>query len=388
MLAAMVALALCAQPEAPKKWAVHEWGTFTSVSDGRGGSVQWAPFLEQSDLPGFVRSSFRSASGGGKSGLYAHVRMETPVIYFYSDEDVLASARVRFPNGQLTEWYPSVLSAVPYGDEESVEQDMRGQFLDWGTFRVRPHASDPLPDEHKPSHYYAAREVDAAELSVCTRNNGKLGYEHEKFLFYRGVGSFEPPLAASFDAKTKGVTLTPRGNLGEALLFERQGSQVGLKRVTLDGERHLERVVSGSSVEAVKAALVERLEAAGLYEKEAKAMVKTWNDSWFEPGLRVFYVEPVALVDAQLPLDISPKPRERVRVIVGRLELFTPARVDAVVREVAEAPIGDVFAKEGRFLDAILAVAAANASATQREQLLRSRAMLMNSRQQGPTQVE
>ncbi|MFT3839618.1 MAG: hypothetical protein QM723_21720 [Myxococcaceae bacterium] len=416
MLAAMVAVALCAQAEAPKKWTVHEWGTFTSVSDGRGGTVQWAPFLEQSDLPAFVHSGFRFVEGFGKGGIYANVRMETPVIYFYSDEDVLASVRVRMPAGSLTEWYPSVLTSMPAGDSPDVhQQHSDAHLLDWGAFKVLPHAHDALPDEHKPSHYYAAREVDAAEVNVCTREGGKAAVEREKFLFYRGVGTFQPPLSASFDARArplvrvdngeattfarprgsggldaKGFSLTPRENLGEALVFERQGDQVGLKRVMLDGERHVDRVASGSSVEEVKAALVERLVAAGLYEKEAKAMVKTWNDSWFEPGLRVFYVEPAPMVEEQLPLEVAPAPRERVRVIVGRLELFSPARVDAVLREVAEAkarhaeyelypPMAEVFAKEGRFLDAILAVAAAGASPAERTKLQQSRGALMGS---------
>ncbi len=32
--------------------------------------------------------------------------METPVIYFYSPREVVASVQVRFPYGVITEWYP------------------------------------------------------------------------------------------------------------------------------------------------------------------------------------------------------------------------------------------------------------------------------------------
>ena len=35
-------------------------------------------------------------------------------------------------------------------------------------------------------------------------------------------------------------------------------------------------------------------------------MIETWRDSWFEEGLRVFYIVPRARVDFDLPLSISP----------------------------------------------------------------------------------
>src|SRR5687768_4370340 len=66
----------------------------------------------------------------------------------------------------------------------------------------------------------------------------------------------------------------------------------------------------------------EALVSEGLYEREATAMVKTWEDSWFgEQGLRVLYVLPRAWTDRTLPLSIEPKPKEIVRVMVGRAEM-------------------------------------------------------------------
>jgi len=62
----------------------------------------------------------------------------------------------------------------------------------------------------------------------------------------------------------------------------------------------------------------------GLYPKEAAAMIKTWNDSWFEEGLRLFYFVPRAAADAILPITLDPKPEELVRVFVGRAEILTP----------------------------------------------------------------
>jgi len=63
----------------------------------------------------------------------------------------------------------------------------------------------------------------------------------------------------------------------------------------------------------------------GLFNAEAKAMIATWRDSWFEEGTRLFYLLPQASVDATLPLSINPAPARTVRAFVGRLELATPA---------------------------------------------------------------
>ena len=53
-------------------------------------------------------------------------------------------------------------------------------------------------------------------------------------------------------------------------------------------------------------------------------MVKTWRDSWFEPGLRVFYILPRQTTDRILPIALDPQPTELVRVMVGRAEIITP----------------------------------------------------------------
>jgi hypothetical protein len=85
--------------------------------------------------------------------------------------------------------------------------------------------------------------------------------------------------------------------------------------------------------EEVIAALMEEK----LYEKEARAMVKTWRSSWFgEEGTRLFYMLPRTVTDELLPLDINPLPDEVVRVMVGRLEIMRPedeSRVAAIVKQ-------------------------------------------------------
>src|SRR5438874_4406416 len=90
----------------------------------------------------------------------------------------------------------------------------------------------------------------------------------------------------------------------------------------------------------------------GLYEREARAMIETWRDSWFEEGTRLFYIVPQGAVDDILPLDIQPGPSQITRVFVGRMEIITPAIQDDVQRAVASND-RSTLEKYGRFLEPI-----------------------------------
>src|SRR3954470_23328398 len=76
----------------PKGVVAHEWGTFTSVADRNGAAIRWFALGGAAKLPDFVhRSPFLSKAQ------YAFVRMETPVIYFYSRRAATVSVNVKFP---------------------------------------------------------------------------------------------------------------------------------------------------------------------------------------------------------------------------------------------------------------------------------------------------
>jgi len=84
--------------------------------------------------------------------------------------------------------------------------------------------------------------------------------------------------------------------------------------------------------------LVTELKSAGLYEKEALAMVETWRQAWFgEDGYRVLYTVPRPLTDELLPLTVDPKPTEVVRVLVGRHDFVTPEQEAMVEKQVRRA---------------------------------------------------
>jgi hypothetical protein len=112
------------------------------------------------------------------------------------------------------------------------------------------------------------------------------------------------------------------------------------------------RPSSAAEFPALRAQLVQMLTTAGLYRKEADAMVDTWRDSWFEEGTRVFYMVPSATLDRILPLTISPAPRQIARAFVGRMEIITP---EAMLLAQTALASNDMAALErhGRFLGPI-----------------------------------
>src|SRR2546426_7592542 len=93
----------------PSDLTVHEWGTFTSVAGEDGSAIDWDTLGCKNDLPGFVNDfGYR----GFKWRLQGTVRMETPVIYFYSSRELDARVKVAFPQGVVTEWYPRAESEI------------------------------------------------------------------------------------------------------------------------------------------------------------------------------------------------------------------------------------------------------------------------------------
>ena len=318
-VAAALATAWCFAADsaaAPKGLVVHEWGTFSTFSGSDGKNLEFQPY--DNDLPEFVHGYLPHNSKEGPHG--GSISLETPVLYFYSDLQLTASVRVDFPKGMLTEWYPHA--------------ERTDRTLDWRGIEVLAGEEPKLPKEEAKSRYYAARETDAAPLRVTPPEDKRAGVELEKFLFYRGVGTFDMPLRVRalgdgrFTASWNGD-----GPWGGLILVQVRDGKVRFKPFNLDrgpggATRADVRVPDrDASEEELSAAMVRLLTEKGLYEKEARAMVKTWKSAWFgEEGTRVLYVLPDRLTDELLPLRVEPKPDALLRVLVGRHDVLTPER--------------------------------------------------------------
>jgi hypothetical protein len=341
LVASLAGLALTAAraTEAPAPAVVHEWGTFTSIAGPDGRAVEWTPQAGASDLPCFVaRNRFNS-----KGNLRGTVRMETPVLYFYAPTDTRASVRIRFNGGVITEWYPP--AAVT---ESPISIRQEDGTIAWNHISIVPGLAPDFPIEPEASHYYQARETDAAPV-VST------GGEQERFLFYRGVGTFAPPLSAAVSGDGSVLVTSPSGRpLGDLIMFENRNGAIATEVHAVEGDSIVLAPQAPQPDVAPPLADLERiLITNGLFEKEAHAMVETWRDSWFEEGARLIYIVPAPVVDAILPLEISPSPSSVTRVFVGRLELVTPATLRTVAEAIA-AGDRDVLDRYGRFLEPIV----------------------------------
>jgi len=218
----------------------HEWGTFTSIAGRNGRAVRWMPLHGSTDLPRFVEHFIGTQF---KIGLAGRIRMETPVLYFYSPHETTVSVKVGFSKGVITEWYPHASQVEPDPkkilDREALFRRHASGSIAWDSVTVSPNLGARFPgDEHlgddgppvdssgdnQGNQYYAARETSAAPLLVKT----VAGDQQEKFLFYRNVPTFSVPISASVAPQGQlHVTNLATEEIPSVILFERRGEKLG-----------------------------------------------------------------------------------------------------------------------------------------------------------------
>lgn len=371
LLAAAVALFVVSPVlQAAEPLVVHEWGTFTSVQGHDGKQVWWLPNLK-TDLPAFVYS--RGVQNGGirdvqllrgKDTQPGILRMETPVIYFYSDIGRAVDVRVRLPKGEITEWYPQATRIGPSYQPDGQSPALEDSLIEWKGVTILPRdttevSADKLirtREDPKADHYYSARATDANLLRVSSVH-ARARVEYERDLFYRGLTEFPGPLTATVDPHETQLALITEGRESLKNLFVvtiRKGLMryQRVERVVPDRTTDVQLdAVPYASLDDTRSQLMEDMVAAlvseGLYEKEARAMVDTWKHQWFtEEGSRVFYLLPRAWTDRVLPLEVTPKPDRIVRVMVGRAELLMPSIERGLRTQIMAFESGDATAQE------------------------------------------
>lgn len=375
-----------AAAEASDQLVVHEWGTFTCLQDDDGRELAGVN-IDDEPVPKFVHNlsplllnqplltsehwMYRQ-KGAPRSHPQITMRLETPVIYFYPPESRVTpfevDVDVRFRGGWLTEFYPGAKADAPGLHERSFDfgeltRETVGS-LSWNDLKVGVDAAGPQTDEHV---WLAPRQVDAA--GVATPQG-----ENERYLFYRGVGNLRAPLRvvrgenrnelnlfANFDnvAGEKTRVRIDRlwlADIREAGTRYRRFGSVEVsgdsfaKVATFDGD--LSNAERG--LQNLKREMHEALVAAGLFDKEATAMLSTWDRAYFQsPGLRLFFVVPRAWTDAVLSLSIS-EPAKIERVMMARIELITGEQKELLARMAKTAP------SDGAWLDKIQPGEAAN----------------------------
>jgi hypothetical protein len=357
---------------------VHEWGTFTTVAGEAGRAIDWFPLGGPTDLPCFVerfqnRGKLVTLPDAASGNLFdyqaipaaalARVRMETPVLYFYSPAELTLNVRVAFPRGLMTEWFPHATVTQADVGTATLRDPSATSTIEWNDVRITPSAMPHFLQDAGGSHYYAARATDAAALNV----NGQT----ERFLFYRGIANFDVPLSAvALEAGAIRIRNLGADPLPGVVLFESYGGRIRYRvHGALPGEATLEVPSREGSLASLRAELERMLVSAGLFQKEAAAMVATWRDSWFEEGTRVFYVLPPSSLDSILPLHIAPSPAHVARVFVGRMEVVT-AETRRRVQQAAAARDTAGLEPYARFLGPVAdRIAASNSGFTENQRL-------------------
>ncbi|MSU59419.1 MAG: hypothetical protein EXS35_14820 [Pedosphaera sp.] len=360
--------------DAPRDLVVHEWGTFTDVQGGDGKLISWQA-QQIGDLPGFVYNWMRPGRGRqtptiltfGKGGLAGLQRMETPVIYFYSDKEFDADVTVKFPGGHITEWFPQADEVgapglVAKAAATVTRNPTGGNLIRWQNLRVLPAKPNAalaarMPTSTNGTHYFAARETDSAFLRAHDASSTNLPVQYEKFLFYRGTGDFKTPLTVTTTddgaVSVHNTGVVPLGNLFLLNVKDGAAEWTQLGKLPAGARQPWQKLNSTARVpqaefqKQIGDAMAAALTDAGLFPAEAKAMVKTWSKSWFaEEGARVLYILPRGWTDETLPLTLNPKPRQLVRVMVGRAEIITPALQKEIVTLMKLNQTGDKVATD------------------------------------------
>lgn len=391
MKALLHLLPVLATPVLSMAYEVHEWGTFTTVS-GSDGVLLSGLQREEEPLPPFVHSHFGMENGSpveqarfaellkryGKlwpldpmegmqtKGLSSRpvsgvtVKMETPVIYFHSKEALHAKVQVGFNGGTISQWYParsggeSLPLPEPPADPFNQPLPASAWLIDFS----KPYRGDISwevdvlsPEESRRTLLFKAKDtINWLRARVPEANVVRSKGQTEGYLFYRGIGNFDPGLETRVDAnETLLVHNRTGGAIPYLLIYENRSGLHSWKAIDAGlaaDETSVTPMAELSpplAVENVTAADWDRLSRegnfdpglyqslkngivrSGLLESEADAMIQTWWESYFEqPGLRIFWILPRGQTDAILPLNVEPAPEKTVRVIVGRSEVFRP----------------------------------------------------------------
>lgn len=349
---------------------IHEWGTFTSLQDEGGRSIQGIN-TDDEPLPKFVHrlADFLIPEPTDLAPVFykglpqqhrdVRMRLETPVLYFHPPAEatlpISLDLEVGFRGGWITEYYPNADVASPNVrtdgfDFGPIRPDAFGR-IRWRGLKVGGGSTAAETDARV---WLAPRNVEAAMVQNPAG-------EAEHYLFYRGVGNIQAPLRVLRDEKNENLVIAERDDLSTALEQQLPLRALWLAHIRPDGavayrslggatisptrDRVLKTTPAGfadadfsaENLPRLRAEMKKSLIADGLFADEAEAMLETWEAAYFQsPGLRLFFLLPQAWTDYLLPLEVS-RPAKIVRTMVGRIELLTP-RHRKLLGQIADSP--------------------------------------------------
>jgi len=308
---------------------VHEWGSINVVTGDETVTVGDISD-DQSDLPNFVQV-------WSKQPVVLPVLMEKPIIYFYTDRPKIhVTVTINFPEGIITQWWPPAMDFYPALNQVKDKSQMKNGRIHWRVFLEKDGKLPELSEELKNHPWWGtARDVDAATLLNVTEKQN----EREKFIFYRAAGNFKPTLEvhALGEGKFKFENTNDQATnefYTIAVGSDKKTEIVYYNKVVNNiGEGKVTFITADEAAKHLQA----RLEAKGLFTKEAVGLVKIWRGAMFEKeGQRAMYMMETADIDEMLPMTIKPKPDKQVRVMLIRYECLTPEKREEIQALIAQ----------------------------------------------------
>ncbi len=339
---------------------VHEWGTFTAKYNDVGLPYAKMNTKVEEPLPNFVNKvNFKDSSivvttyneiYKVNCSYYGYnlelqndlIKMETPIIYFYAEQAINdIDVTVQFNNGSISEYYPMPFkyegpeNLLKYAEKKFNGNEYNGGFnLDFKKYngfakwKVNVLASKDnklctYKSETVPEIWQAPRNTQA-NIIEC------MG-QQEKYIFYRGLGGFQNPLIPKY---TQNGALQIENTLNEPisfmLIYEKLADGlVNIWDVTSLNAKDNKIIINKKITitestwhTSYRKEFENKLVENGLFADEAKAMLSTWEKSYFGTlGVKIFYIVPSKFIDSILPLTISAPVQDMRRVMVGRTEI-------------------------------------------------------------------
>jgi hypothetical protein len=389
-----IALAVTALLTIPAnaKMEVHEWGTFTSLV-GSDGLTQHGMYHEDEVLPSFVHPFGKTQSAPPDivpfpnpnpgtdpcfnfktcfsmqtlSNNVISQKMETPVIYFYgqpSSANQRVKVNVRFPEGVITETYPAPILSSPQNNSGFVAIKNGDVTFD---VQVFPETNSSAAPAVEANNIYSHARLTNSHLV-------KTNSETEKFIFYRGLGRFQPRLSilSSENGLYIGSTAADKPQAAFLIGVTADGSHIQMYKLKADqiaakgiGETIPANIADNLastfpfpnknvevSKSAIKSTIVQALQSAGMFLDEAHAMVNTWENGYLKtPGLRLLYILPRAEVDAILPITLTPAADKLERAFIARIEILTNKEEQTILANIIRDGMNYDIEQLGRFAE-------------------------------------
>jgi hypothetical protein len=320
-LFASLAALLLAVPTfaADKKLAVHEWGVFRVHEDSAMANADLLALWD--NLPEFVHGHIKGRLVPQHWGA-VEIR-DRPVIFFHAAQATQLTLRVDFPGGTAGVWWPGTISPAVFGNQK---QPPPGEALQWELgLKQLPQGwfpKSPAPRAVAKDHWFnQLRQVKADEIFARFGPGGHY-VEREKFVYYDGIFPQGKWLKIDVDKEQVSLTNRVKHPVFDVTVVDRRGEgKVRIGRIakleageSIKNLTFVELDASRFSSEASDT-LTKQLIGSGLNDDEAKSLVDLWKKEHFEmPGLQALYRLPQAEYDRLLPLTITPKADELVRV--------------------------------------------------------------------------